>query len=61
MTFVPPLDDDADMVIVNTCGFIDSAVQVAGKPWRSAEQLDQVIVTGCTGAKSRIREVRRRR
>src|SRR5690348_7741560 len=47
--------DAADVVIVNTCGFIDSAV---------AESLDaigeamaengKVIVTGCLGAKSEV-------
>jgi ribosomal protein S12 methylthiotransferase len=29
---VVPSYDDADMVIVNTCGFIDSAVQSRWKP-----------------------------
>jgi len=52
---VSPTYADADMVIVNTCGFIDSAV---------AESLDaigealsengRVIVTGCLGAKGDI-------
>ena len=43
---------DADLVIVNTCGFIDSAVQESLDA--IAEALDQngrVIVTGCLGAK----------
>ena len=49
---VSPTYEDADLVVVNTCGFIDSAV---------AESLDaigealaangRVIVTGCLGAK----------
>ena len=49
---IAPTYDDADMVVVNTCGFIDAAV---------AESLDaigealsengKVIVTGCLGAK----------
>ena len=49
---VAPSYQDADLVVVNTCGFIDSAV---------AESLDaigealvengKVIVTGCLGAK----------
>lgn len=31
---VVPSYDDADMVIVNTCGFIDSAVQrITGSHW----------------------------
>src|SRR6201999_2711890 len=52
---VSPTYADADMVIVNTCGFIDSAV---------AESLDaigealsengRVLVTGCLGAKGDI-------
>ena len=50
---VSPTYEDADLVVVNTCGFIDSAV---------AESLDaigealsangKVIVTGCLGAKA---------
>jgi len=43
---------DADLVIVNTCGFIDSAVQESLDT--IAEALDQngkVIVTGCLGAR----------
>lgn len=50
-----PTYDDADVVVVNTCGFIDSAV---------AESLDaigeamaengKVIVTGCLGKKSEV-------
>ncbi len=50
-----PSYDDADVVVVNTCGFIDSAV---------AESLDaigeamaengKVIVTGCLGKKSEV-------
>ena len=49
---VAPTYDGADLVVVNTCGFIDAAV---------AESLDaigealaengKVIVTGCLGAK----------
>jgi len=50
---ISPSYDDADLVVVNTCGFIDAAV---------AESLDaigealhengKVIVTGCLGAKA---------
>jgi ribosomal protein S12 methylthiotransferase len=50
---IVPSFDEADMVIINTCGFIDSAVQ------ESLETIDEalhengkVIVTGCLGAKS---------
>ena len=49
---IAPKYEDAELVVVNTCGFIDSAV---------AESLDaigealaengKVIVTGCLGAK----------
>lgn len=52
---ISPTYDEADVVIVNTCGFIDSAV---------AESLDtigealaengKVIVTGCLGAKKEV-------
>ena len=52
---ISPNYDDADLVVVNTCGFIDSAV---------AESLDaigealaengKVIVTGCLGAKGDV-------
>src|SRR5437868_3814096 len=55
---IVPTYDDADLVVVNTCGFIDAAV---------AESLDaigeamaengKVVVTGCLGAReSLIRE-----
>jgi len=47
--------DDADLVVVNTCGFIDSAVA------ESLEAIDdalaengKVIVTGCLGAKDNV-------
>ncbi|MGB7180636.1 MAG: 30S ribosomal protein S12 methylthiotransferase RimO [Burkholderiaceae bacterium] len=44
---------DADMVVVNTCGFIDEAVQesldVIGE---ALAENGKVIVTGCLGAKS---------
>lgn len=50
---IVPNYDTADMVIVNTCGFIDAAVA------ESLETIDEalnengkVIVTGCLGAKS---------
>jgi ribosomal protein S12 methylthiotransferase len=52
---ISPSYDDADLVVVNTCGFIDAAV---------AESLDaigealaengKVIVTGCLGAKADV-------
>ena len=50
---IVPSYDEADMVIINTCGFIDSAVE------ESLETIDQalrengkVVVTGCLGARS---------
>ena len=54
-----PSYDDADLVIVNTCGFIDSAVQESLEAIGEAlEENGKVIVTGCLGAKeNQIREV----
>lgn len=51
--------DNADMVIVNTCGFIDSAVQESLDAIGEAlNENGKVIVTGCLGAKDdEIREV----
>src|SRR5690554_2885227 len=50
---------DADLVIVNTCGFIDSAVQESLDAIGEAlHENGKVIVTGCLGAKDdEIREV----
>ena len=49
---------DADLVIVNTCGFIDSAVQESLEAIGEAlNENGKVIVTGCLGAKEdQIRE-----
>ncbi len=45
-----PSYDDADMVIVNTCGFIDSAVQESLEAIGEAlNENGKVIVTGCLG------------
>ena len=52
---ISPSYDDADLVIVNTCGFIDAAV--AESLDAIGEALDEngkVIVTGCLGAKGDI-------
>ena len=52
---ISPHYDDADLVIVNTCGFIEPAV--AESLEAIAEALDEngrVIVTGCLGAKEDI-------
>ncbi|VYU66737.1 30S ribosomal protein S12 methylthiotransferase RimO [Metakosakonia massiliensis] len=56
---VVPSYDNADMVIVNTCGFIDSAVQESLEAIGEAlNENGKVIVTGCLGAKEdQIREV----
>ena len=49
---VVPSYDDADMVIVNTCGFIDSAVQESLDTIGEAlNENGKVLVTGCLGAK----------
>lgn len=56
---VVPRYDAADLVIVNTCGFIDSAVQESLEAIGEAlNENGKVIVTGCLGAKeNQIREV----
>lgn len=54
-----PSYENADLVIVNTCGFIDSAVQESLEAIGEAlEENGKVIVTGCLGAREdQIREV----
>lgn len=56
---IVPSYENADLVIVNTCGFIDSAVQESLEAIGEALQENgKVIVTGCLGAKEdQIREV----
>lgn len=56
---VVPSYNDADLVIVNTCGFIDSAVQESLDTIGEAlKENGKVIVTGCLGVKEdEIREV----
>ena len=45
--------DSADMVIINTCGFIDAAVAESLDTIEEAmNENGKVIVTGCLGAKS---------
>ncbi len=47
--------DDADLVIVNTCGFIDAAVEESLDAIGEAlAENGKVIVTGCLGAKSDV-------
>jgi ribosomal protein S12 methylthiotransferase len=49
---VAPTYDAADVVVVNTCGFIDAAVDESLDAIGEAlEQNGRVIVTGCLGAK----------
>lgn len=53
-----PSYDNADMVIVNTCGFIDGAVESLEAIGEALTENGKVIVTGCLGAKvDQIREV----
>jgi len=56
---VVPTYNDADLVIVNTCGFIDAAVQESLDTIGEAlKENGKVIVTGCLGVKEdEIREV----
>jgi len=50
---VVPSYDDADIVVVNTCGFIDSAKQESLDAIGEAlKENGKVIVTGCMGAKA---------
>ena len=45
--------DEADVVVVNTCGFIESAVEESLSVIEEAVGTNgQVIVTGCLGARS---------
>jgi ribosomal protein S12 methylthiotransferase len=49
---IVPSYNDADMVIVNTCGFIDSAVQESlGAIGEALAENGKVLVTGCLGSK----------
>ena len=54
---ISPTFDDSDLVIVNTCGFIESAIEESIEAIREARNLnDKVIVTGCLGEKKEIIE-----
>jgi ribosomal protein S12 methylthiotransferase len=47
--------EDADLVIVNTCGFIDAAVEESlGAIGEALAQNGKVIVSGCLGAKDGV-------
>ena len=52
---ISPRYEDADLVVVNTCGFIDSAVEESLEAIGEAlAENGRVIVTGCLGAKGDI-------
>ncbi len=52
---ISPSYDDADLVVVNTCGFIDAAVEESLDAIGEAlNENGRVIVTGCLGAKGDI-------
>jgi ribosomal protein S12 methylthiotransferase len=52
---IVPNYQQADMVIINTCGFIDSAVEESMQTIDEAlHENGRVIVTGCLGAKSQL-------
>jgi len=52
---ISPSYEDADLVVVNTCGFIDAAVEESLDAIGEAlAENGKVIVTGCLGAKGNI-------
>jgi ribosomal protein S12 methylthiotransferase len=52
---ISPSYEGADLVVVNTCGFIDSAVEESLQAIGEAlEENGKVIVTGCLGAKGSV-------
>jgi ribosomal protein S12 methylthiotransferase len=52
---ISPSYDGADLVVVNTCGFIDAAVDESlGAIGEALAENGKVIVTGCLGAKGNI-------
>jgi len=54
---ISPSYDDADLVVVNTCGFIDAAVEESLETIGEAlAENGKVIVTGCLGAKEGVVE-----
>ena len=48
---ITPSFREADLVVVNTCGFIDAAVKESLDSIKEAKKNGKVIVTGCLGAK----------
>lgn len=56
---IVPDYDNADMVIINTCGFIESAVDESLQTIDEAlQQNGRVIVTGCLGSRAQMIESR---
>ncbi|MBV5275573.1 MAG: 30S ribosomal protein S12 methylthiotransferase RimO [Lamprocystis purpurea] len=52
---ITPSYDGADLVIINTCGFIDAAVEESLEAIGEAlSEHGQVIVTGCLGARAEL-------
>ncbi len=52
---IVPTYDDADLVVVNTCGFIDSAKQESLDAIGEAiDENGKVLVTGCMGAQKEV-------
>ena len=52
---ISALNEDADLVIVNTCGFIDAAIEESLDAIGEALAAnDKVIVTGCLGARAKL-------
>src|SRR5574338_1433439 len=52
---ISPSYDDADLVVVNTCGFIDAAVEESLDAIGEAlAENGRVIVTGCLGAQGSL-------
>jgi ribosomal protein S12 methylthiotransferase len=52
---ISPTYSDADLVVVNTCGFIDSAVEESlAAIGEALNENGKVIVTGCLGAKGSV-------
>ena len=50
--------DEADLVIINTCGFIESAVEESLDTIAAAmRENERVIVTGCLGARSDRKQI----
>jgi ribosomal protein S12 methylthiotransferase len=52
---IAPSYESADLVVVNTCGFIDSAVEESlDAIGEAVRENGKVIVTGCLGAKGTV-------